>query len=253
MDRRTFGSTALIALLLAAPVRGQQSTSETPADDARVLGAVVDESSGKPISGALVILGDGRTTDTDAKGQFSFTNVRPGSHHIAAVTRGCAVVEGGFSVQSGGDAVLRLVVDHPAERDARRRRAQGTADRVIGAEALQLLGSRSVLEAIEYHLPNLFRVDGRALALITRRGAASTSVIEPLLLLDGMRMEGMVAGALTGIRSDDLARVEVHLGNAAGWEFRPGGAPAVIEVTTRYGSHQDAQQSPKSCANLPIR
>jgi hypothetical protein len=226
----------------------QNTTTAAIPADGRVLGTVVDERSGDPIVGALVALSDGRTTETDDSGRFHFLHVRPGSHQIAAITQGCAQVEGGFNVTSGRDALLRLEIARPT-RASRIDRSSGSSGRALGAEEMAVLGNRSVLEVLVHYHGTTFEVRGNRLLLRGRAGAATEQTIEPLLVLDGVRMDGMIAQALDDMRAIDIERVEVHLGAAAGWEFQPGGASAVIEVTTRKGLSKNAAQRPETCSS----
>ena len=79
------------------------------------------------------------------------------------------------------------------------------------------------------------------------RTRAEAGAREPLLVVDGVRYSGMVADALRGMRASDLASLEIHLGNAAGWEFQNNGAAAVIEVTTRTEAVTNPLENPRIC------
>jgi hypothetical protein len=230
MSPQQIGIVTLAALAAFAPVRAQQVTPTAVTPDGRAFGTVLDENE-NPVAGALVMLGDGRSTETDSHGQFSFLRLRPGTHEIAAVTATCAIATGGFAVQSGADARLQLIVQRPATSETEGRRSRGTASKVMGHEALAALGNRSALEALRELAPNKFAVEGHRLAMVSRRGAVGNDIIEPLLVIDGMRVPGLVAESLRSLEAGDLARMEVHLGSTGGWEFQHGGAPAVIEIT----------------------
>ena len=257
MSHRILTACAALALIVgvqkissaqdASTTGTQDSTtgSALPAD-ARVFGMVVDEPAGTPIQGAIVSLSDGRITETDADGKFSFPHVRPGTHQISAVTKGCAQAAGGFSVVSGRDKELRLVVEMPKAPE-RIKRGDGTATRVIDADQLAEIGNRSALDALMQYYASAFEVQGRALVLRTRQGVSSSRAIEPLLVVDGVHMRGMVAQALGDLRANDVERIQVHLGTAAGWIFQPGGAPAVIEVTSHRGRVARPGQPAESC------
>jgi hypothetical protein len=238
----------ILAVQRTSPAQ-ESSGSSLPADG-RVIGTVVDEKGGMPIQGALVMLGDGRVTETDAAGRFVFLHVRPGSHEITAVAKGCALAAGGFNLDSGRDALLRLEVVAPAPAQ-RVPRSTASAARVITQEELAPLGSRSALDAIMQYHANLFDVRGNSLVLRARTGAAVAELVEPLLVLDGLRMDGMIALVLDDLHAEDVEMIQIHLGSVASWEFAPGGAAAVIEVSTRKGLTPvvHAQQSPDRCLN----
>jgi hypothetical protein len=248
MSPHVIGPIVLTALLVAAPIGAQEispaASSASFPDDGRILGIVVDDDN-KPVAGALVFLSDGRSTETAPDGRFSFLRVRPGSHEIAAVTKNCAVAAGDFDVHSGKDSMLQLIVVAPAAEN--KDLGRGTAVRRMTGEALLALGNRSALEAVEELAPNVFEVSGNHLVLRTRTLSAPGRDVEPLLILDGVRMHGMVAEALRGMRASDLLSLELHLGNAAGWEFQNNGAEAVIEVKMRTRPIENPLQNPQMC------
>jgi hypothetical protein len=256
MSCRTLCSGVALLISIFAVQRSspaQESSASTIPADGRVIGTVVDEKGGMPISGALVMLGDGRVTETDVAGRFLFLHVRPGAHEIAAVAKGCAHAAGGFNLVSGRDALLRLEVVPPVQGPPADR-AGATASRAITPAQLASLGSRSALDALMQYHASLFDVKGTRLVLRARTRGFD-EVVEPLLVLDGVRMEGMVAMALADLHAEDLERIQIHLGSVASWQFQPGGAAAVIEITTRKGLTPvvHAQQSPDQCVNWKAR
>jgi hypothetical protein len=242
---------ATALLLVVGPLDARQTnpTSDpatSPAPDGRILGIVVDEAD-DPVAGALVLLSDGRSTETDDDGRFSFVRVRPGTHEIAALTRSCAIAAGDFDVRSGRDALLQLILEEPNAAAERRERVRATPTRRMAQAALFELGDRSALDAVEQLAGHLFEPSGSRLILRARAGAATTAVVEPLLIMDGVKMEGQIAQALRGIRAADLASVEVYVGAVAGWHFQSGGAPAVIEITSRMVPALDPYENPEVC------
>lgn len=110
--------------------------------------------------------------------------------------------------------------------------ARGTAGHVIGRPQLEAAPSRSALDLIEQYVPNAFQIVDGALAVRARGARSLGRITEPLLVLDGIPRDGLAASVLSDLRAGDLDRIEVHVGAAATWRFRPGGAAAVIEVTT---------------------
>jgi hypothetical protein len=173
--------------------------------------------------------------------------VRPGTHEIAAVTRGCAIASGGFDVRSGRDALLQLIVEKPSTAAEDEDRSRGTPTRSLDEAALLEFGDRSALEALETVAGHLFQVSGGRLAIRSRAGSNARNVVEPLLVLDGVRMSGHIAEALRGMRASDLSAMEIHVGKVAGWEFQNGGAPAVIELTMRTEPAVDPLENPGIC------
>jgi hypothetical protein len=238
-----FGLTAF--LLVGSLDARQTDRNENPADG-RVLGVVVDQEN-EPVAGALVVLGDGRTTESGSDGRFAFARVRPGAHEIAAMTSSCAVAAGDFNVQSGRDALLQLIVEERASPQVDEDRTLGHATRRMDGQALRALGNRSALEALAELAPNEFEVRGSRLALRARAGGATDAIREPLLVLDGVRLSVMVADALRNMHANDLSSLEVHLGSAAGWEFQNQGAEAVIEATMRMEPIVDPLRDPGIC------
>jgi hypothetical protein len=235
----------LLTLLVAGPLEARQTIPTTIPEDGRIVGVVVDDQD-KPVAGALVLLGDGRSTETASDGTFSFARVRPGANEIAAVTRSCQIASGGFQVRSGRDSRLQLIVlphKQPQEAD----RSRGTPTRRIDSEQLLGSGDRSALEALDEHVPNTFAVSGGDLVLRARSISPRGEPVEPLLLVDGVRMSGRAADVLRTMRAADLESIEIHLGSAAGWEFQNGGSPAVIEITTRNKPVEDPLRNPAIC------
>jgi hypothetical protein len=231
---KTLSGFGLIALMVAGPLQARQTnpTSEIPADG-RILGVVVDDAN-KPVSGALVMLGDGRSTETGADGSFSFVRVRPGANEIAAVTKSCWVASGGFDVAAGRDARLQLIVMPQGQGKAGGEdRSRGTPTRRITSAELLEIGDHTALEAIDELAAGQFVAAGSLLAVRTRAVSPRGDVIEPLLLVDGVRIGGHVAEVLRSIRAADVESIDIHLGSAAGWEFQNGGSPAVIELRMR--------------------
>lgn len=66
-------------------------------DTATVTGTVVDEADGTPVSGVPIWLDNGaQKTTSDALGTYTFTDVSPGLHSVAAVSSGCSDVTAGL-------------------------------------------------------------------------------------------------------------------------------------------------------------
>jgi hypothetical protein len=118
--------------------------------------------------------------------------------------------------------------------------------RVVPRIQLESTPSRSALEMVEHFVPNTFEVLGGALALRARGARENGRLVEPLLLLDGVAMEGSIALVMEGLKAGDLARIAVHLGAAATSRFR-GGTQAVVEITTLAG----ARALPPSASCVP--
>lgn len=248
MSPQMIGSSLLAALVVIAPLDARQVVPSASQLESRVFGIVLDENE-KVVPGALVMLGDGRSTETDGEGRFSFYRVSPGQHEIAAVAPTCETAAGGFQVQSGSDKQLQLIVARAAREENRSRRSRGTATRTMDDQRLMELGSRTALDALLELAPNDFVVQGSRLALLSRRGSSTDEIIEPLLVMDGVRMPGMVAESLLSLKARDLASLEVHMGSAAGWEFQNGGAQAVVEVTMRMTPAVEGASGAEICRN----
>jgi hypothetical protein len=246
MYGRALGSFALFTLLVAGPLHAQQTEPTNIPEDGRIVGKVVDEAN-QPVAGALVMLDDGRSTESASDGTFSFLRVRPGATEIAAVTKACAIAAGGFDVVAGRDSRLQLIVVKQTTEESSSDRTDGTSSRRFDSDALLAIGDHSALEAIEELAPNVFMVARGQLVLRARAISPRGDVIEPLLLVDGVKMVGQVADALRGIRASDIESIDLHLGSAAGWEFQNGGAQAVIEITSRNKPIADPFENPAMC------
>jgi hypothetical protein len=243
---------ALVVALLTSTSVGQaqdaRNASRAP-DDGRVLGVVLDENDGTPVRDALVFLSDGRITNTNDHGQFSFPHVRPGDHQIAAVTHGCFKVEGGFSVASGEDSQLRLMVDLPSRNVSKQDRGRGTSVTVLERSDLVAYQERPLWYAIERMVPYHLDRTSRGTVMRSTRAATMGSA-EPLLVMDGVKMSGDVHRVLNNLSTADVARVEIFRGAAGGWEFGYGGENGVIVVTTRVSAEMGPDQPPESCVRM---
>ena len=244
------GTAALLILLLVATAAQARQTDEKSSSetallaDAGVGGEVVDDIDGTPIAGALVYLDD-RVAETNEFGLFFFPDVPPGSHLIAAVAPGCDLAGGDLRVNPARDVRVRLVVEPTAERESGTSRS-ASSGRMFRRAALAEFGGGSLLEALDRLLPNMFEVSGDALA-VRARGVSGASLKEPLVVIDGFAVEGHVAMILAHIPASSVTRVEVDHTPGAGLAHRPGGAEAVIHVTTRDHGKPDPEQSPESC------
>lgn len=101
---------------------------------------------------------------------------------------------------------------------------------------LQKSGSASVVEALRGRVPGLLvrSVGGRPFLQV--RGAASFQPVEPLVVVDGVRMSQRGARGLDGLNVRDLASVEVlkNAGDLALYGF-DGGAGVLVVHTRRSG------------------
>jgi hypothetical protein len=133
-------------------------------------------------------------------------------------------------------AWLLVATPSDAQQPSCSAHALDPSSKVIPRLELESEPSLTALELVQQSFPTTFEVIGSALALRGRGALESGSVVEPLLLFDGVAMEGSIAQVMDGLKAGDLARIEVHLGVAATWRFRPSGAPAVIEIASIAGA-----------------
>jgi hypothetical protein len=119
---------------------------------------------------------------------------------------------------------------------------------VIDERKLANAGNLTLLDIVDREFPGLFQDEGPTLAVVARGGDV-TNRVEPLLLVDGVRIHGFIADELRNTKAHDVTRVELQIGAAAGWEYQPGGSQAVIEVTTRKTLDPDSSTGAQTCPN----
>lgn len=205
-----------------------------------VRGQVVD-SLGNPFAGATVkIKGTDRTTQTDRRGNFSFTNVANNAvlviSYVGYVEQEKKVSEGILTI------VLRAKTSELEEVDVLintgyqsipKDRATGAFDVITSKE----IGSRiqtNVLERLEGLVPGLMMINGKDTGgdALTIRGVSTLyGTQKPLIVVDNFPVEG----GINSINPDDVETITVLKDAAAASIWGSRAANGVIVITTKKG------------------
>jgi TonB-dependent starch-binding outer membrane protein SusC len=252
---------ATVALLVIGfqPAVAQESTGTVT--------GIVTTPAGEPVVGAEVTL-MGRTTLTDGTGRFRFGNVAPGEHDLRVASLGyraatqtvrvtageVATVE--FRIQVSAVALDEIVVTGLATGTARR--AIGTSVASIDATALEASPVKNLSQMLQGRAPGVHVLPGGGKAgqgsRIVLRGAASvTQANEPLIYVDGVRMDnasvsggdnpspsicvgcGVSWSGLDDISPEDIDRIEIVRGASAATLYGTEAAAGVIQIFTKRG------------------
>lgn len=228
----------VLALLMAGatPVGGAMQQGGV------ISGAVVTVDEREGVPGARVILpGGSAAAQTDVDGVFRLTDVPPGSRELRVELVGCAALVTRVDVRAAAPVNLTILVDGPAlRRDARlRQRADQEGEHTFTVERLNRSEierdpARSIADLIRGSFPGVRVVQGSgapgAGLSIQLRGPSSINAEQaPLLVVDGI----ITGGGLDDLDPNDVERIEILKGAAAGALYGSRGQAGVIEITSR--------------------
>jgi TonB-dependent SusC/RagA subfamily outer membrane receptor len=229
-----------------------------------IVGRVTERGSNTPIADANVILaGTQRGARTDDNGAFRLTDLVAGTYAVrvtrlgySAATKQVTVGESGnttvdFVLQSSAVQIDQVVVT--ATGATERKRENGNDVGIIKpGDKLSLAAEPNLTSALAAKTPGLVITQGGGTAgtaaRIRIRGANSVSLSnEPLLIVDGVRMDNSadsfgpgVGGASVSrfddINSEDVESIEVLKGPAASALYGTAAANGVIQITTKRGA-----------------
>ncbi|MGH7482920.1 MAG: SusC/RagA family TonB-linked outer membrane protein [Longimicrobiales bacterium] len=262
-------------LLLTLGVLVALSGAEVRGQEGFVSGVVVDAQSLEPLAGAQVLaVGTDRGTVTDARGRFLIQGLSGPEVTLRVVMLGYREQERAVGV---GDANVRLALTESAiELDAVvvTGTAGATEKRQLG-NAIATIEADDVVE-IAPIVTTSSLINGRAPGVVIQtgtgmvgagpririRGASSFSLSDqPLLYVDGVRVNNEVASGLTiqafgsavisrinDINPNDIASIEIIKGPAAATLYGTEAANGVIQIITKRG-----QPSEEPRVSLTIR
>ena len=222
-------------------------------------GRVLSATTGLPIPAALVAIEGRASTLTDEHGRFLFEGLAGGPVRVLAVGPGCHQTLESVVVPDEGPATLDLSVELPPESDPTldpdawsrdQRRAAGAA-RVMEADEIQRRGFRSMVDAVRILAPAMVGrespgVGGRG-GLQGRSRNTATGSVEPLLLVDGVRITQRTAEALALIDVNTVRRVEVIRGTAGGWSYGTQAVNGVVRIETIRSPTHAPDTPPSRC------
>ena len=260
MTRRCF---AIELVLFAALAAGALSTPAHAQQTGSVTGTVTNLATGRPISGVQVhVEGTTLGTLTAANGQYALTNVPVGEVTVVAdmigfgresrtvtVTQGTAATLN-FEVNERAISLAEIVVTGSAA--ATEKRALGNSiSSVNAAQVVSRLPINSVDELLMGRSAgvnvNLAGGGGAFGGQIRIRGVSSVSLgSDPLIYIDGVRVDGDFDGSGVGIggqrlsrildlQPSDIERMEIVKGAAAASLYGTQGSNGVIQIFTKRG------------------
>lgn len=248
---------ASIAIVMAiAPAQaGSQQT-------AAINGRVVDAVSGAPITSAQVqIVGTTRGGTTADDGRFRIANVQPGVYQVRVLRIGYRAVTqtvtlGGVEVTALEFALTPVAVRldevvTTATGETTRKREQGNVVGTLTPEPAKLATAGNMSQLLTGRIPGVdVASPGGTVGSSARlriRGASSLSLSnDPLLIVDGIRVDNNAASSTIGvggqlpsrfndINPEDIEKIDVLKGPAAGALYGTAAANGVIQITTKRG------------------
>jgi TonB-linked SusC/RagA family outer membrane protein len=255
MKRAQWWSAILLALaLLPSAAWAQQRGTIT--------GQVLDVGSQQPLRGVQVFLANtSQGTLTDAQGRYQITNVPAGPQTVRATLIGytpasqtVTVTEGGTATvdfQLAASAVALEGVIVTATGETQRRREVGASVASVNIADVELAPVTNVSQLLQGRAAGVVVLPSSGTSgtgsRIRIRGSNSISLSnEPLLVIDGVRVEndaesfsfglgGQSISRLNDLSPENIERIDVLKGPAASALYGTAAANGVIVVTTKQG------------------
>ncbi len=229
---------------------------------ATLRGSVIEAGSGRPLSGAQIsIVGTQRGAISDARGQFTITNIPAGAQVARAQFIGLRTVESAVTLVAGETAVLDFQLSPaPIGLDdivvtgtagGTQRRALGNTVSQINAAALtEIAPISNVQQLLQARTPGVVLSQSTGAvggsSKIRIRGASSYSAgNDPVVFVDGVRvdagtfrLEGNTSqgvNLLDWINPNDIESVEIIKGPAAATLYGAEASAGVIQIITKRG------------------
>jgi len=224
-------------------------------------GRVVDSTSRTPIVAAQVqILGTPRAAATADDGRFRIANLRAGVYQVRVIRLGYKAVT--RTVTIGGEALdlefaltpVAVSLDEvitTATGETTRKKEQGNVVGSLAPAPADLVPAGNMSQLLTGKIPGLdVATPGGTIGSSARlriRGASSLSLSnDPLLIVDGIRVDNNAASSTIGvggqtpsrfndINPEDIETIDVLKGPAAGALYGTAAANGVIQITTKRG------------------
>ncbi|MFL5618593.1 MAG: TonB-dependent receptor domain-containing protein, partial [Gemmatimonadaceae bacterium] len=237
-------------------------TRAARAQTGTVVGRVTGASTGVPVSGAQVTIGETRARALVGEdGRFRLVNVPAGSHTLQARAVGYAPMTRAFTLAPNDSAVVTLsLTPSSIQLDAvvvtgtagdTRRRAVGNSVAIVNAsEIVSWSAVANLAEVLQAKTPGLsvLQPSGTAgtAASFRLRGAGSLGAgNSPTIYVDGVRVSsrdqgnydvfGQTTSALDAINPADIESVEVIKGPSASTLYGAEAASGVVQILTKKG------------------
>lgn len=253
------------ALSLIAPIAVAMAIAPTGAlgqQAGAIDGRVVEISSRNPIARAQVqIVGTTRGVTTAEDGRFRIGGLSAGSYQVRVVRIGYQAITRSVTV-GGADATgiefalsqVAVKLDEvvtTATGETTRKREQGNVVGTLTPEPSKLATAGNVSQLLTGRVPGVdVAAPGGTIGSSPRlriRGASSLSLSnEPLVIIDGVRVDNQVGSSTIGIggqtpsrfndiNPEDVEKIDILKGPAAGALYGTAAANGVIQITTKRG------------------
>jgi TonB-linked SusC/RagA family outer membrane protein len=250
----------LLGVLGSVTMRPNPAVAQQP--QGAIVGRIVERGTGTPLQDAMiVIVGTQRGTRSGPDGRYRVGNLDPGSYTLRvsrlgyqAVTRPITVASADVPVdfQLAETAVTIDEVVVSATGTSERKRENGNDVSIIKpGELVSTAATPSLAQALQAQAAGLTIASATgtpgSASKIRIRGANSVSLSnDPLLIVDGVRVDNSsnslllgIGGATTSriddINPEDIESIEVLKGPAASALYGTAASNGVIQITTKRG------------------
>ena len=214
----------------------------------RLTGLVIDKQSGKPLSGANVLLAqEHRGVVTDQQGRFTLMNVAPGAAQVLVSYIGYQPYHGHMSIAPDAELFLTIalspmmlnladmVVTSP--KIDKQLRDIALPLTVVRAEKIATQAPVSIANILQNEPGIAMGRDGIWGTFISIRGLSRNTIVT---LIDGNRIDTAndLAAGLSMMDVNDIEQIEVIKG-AASSLYGSGAMGGVINIITKSGWYQD--------------
>ena len=231
-------------------------------DGGTISGHVVDATTNAPIPSAQIqIVGTARGSTTGEDGRFRIPIVRPGVYQVRVLRIGYQASTQSVTVGNGQAIDLSysltpaaITLDQVvtlATGETTRKREQGNVVGTLTPEPSTLATAGNMNQLLTGRIPGVdVAAPGGTIGSSARvriRGASSLSLSnDPLLIVDGVRVDnnsasttiavgGQVPSRFNDINPEDIEKIDIIKGPAAGALFGTAAANGVIQITTKKG------------------
>jgi TonB-linked SusC/RagA family outer membrane protein len=237
-------------------------TTARAQDGGTITGRVIDATTSAPIPSAQVqIVGTTRGGTTADDGRFRIVNVRPGVYQVRVlrigyqastqtVTLGSTqAISLDYSLTPAAITLDQVVT--LATGETTRKREQGNVVGTLTPQPATLATAGNMSQLLTGRVPGVdVASPGGTIGSSARfriRGASSLSLSnDPLLIVDGVRVDnnsasstigvgGQVPSRFNDINPEDIEKIDIIKGPAAGALFGTAAANGVIQITTKKG------------------
>jgi TonB-linked SusC/RagA family outer membrane protein len=245
---------------LAIAVLATFVTTSLAAQSGSIRGTVTDSTNQSPIQGAQVsVVGTALRTETNASGQYGFTNVAPGTVAVRVQLIGYAPMQTTVAVTAGQEATVNFVLTPGVAQleeivsvgyGTETRGELASAISSVKAEDLANQPIASVDAALQGKAPGVQVVQnagnpGNAPSVRVRGAASVSASNDPLYVVDGIPMiagdisqldaGGQSIAALTNLSSDEVESIDILKDAAAASIYGSRGSNGVVMITTKRG------------------